>query len=272
MGGVSVVENVAFWILGALGAVVMWWEPRLRAALPFLLGLLLAGIIALATGLQLRHHYFVLVLPALALLNGVMLSRAVYLIRHDKSIELFLALAALVLGAAGFVSGLAGHGGVWFGLAPDAAGQRMFGGTLFAETRQLGEFIRHNTPATARLAVIGSEPEIYFYARRRSVTGYIYVYPLMEKQRYARQMQEEMVREIETAQPDYVVYVSDPMSWLQREESEPHLQQWWERYRPDHYEMIKLVPVMEPVPKAEANGAEGQQRQRGYLMLLERKK
>jgi len=162
MGRVSVVENAVFWILGALGAVVMWWEPRLRTALPFLLGLLLAGIAAMVTGLQLRHHYFVLVLPALALLNGVMVSRAVFLMRHDKSIELFLALGAVVLCGIGLISGLVSNGDVWFGLTPDQAGRKMFGGSLFTETQSLGEFIRQNTPANARLAVIGSEPEIYF--------------------------------------------------------------------------------------------------------------
>ena len=272
MGGVSVVENAMFWIVGAAGAVVMWWEKRLKPALPFLLGLLVAGIIAMVTGLQLRHHYFVLVLPALALLNGVMISRAVYLLRHDKSIELFLALAAVVLCGVGFVSGLVAHGEIWFGLTPAKAGERMFGGTLFAETRRLGEFIRDNTPPNAKLAVIGSEPQIYLYSRRRSATGYIYVYGLMEKQRYAARMQEEMIAEIEAARPEYIVYVEEPMSWLRRPESGTRIFEWWESYRQTHYEMLKLMPVMEPVPKAEANGEAGKQRQRGYLMLLERKK
>ena len=272
MGRVSVVENAVFWILGALGAVVMWWEPRLRKALPFLLGLLLAGIVALATGMQLRHHYFVLVLPALALLNGVMVSRAVFLIRHDKSIELFLALGAVVLCAVGFVSGLASNGDVWFGMEPDRVGRSMFGGTLFADAQGLGEFLRQSTPANARLVVIGSEPEIYFHARRHSATGYIYVYPLMEKQRYALRMQEEMIREIETTAPDLVVYVQDQMSWMQRPESETRIIKWWEGYSPVHYEMIKLMPVMEPVSKDEAGGEDDKLRQRGYLMLFQRKR
>jgi len=271
MGSVSVVENVAFWILGATGAVVMWWEKRLKPALPFLLGLLLAGIAAMVTGLQLRHHYFVLVLPALALLNGVMVSRAVFLMRHDKSIELFLALGAVVLCGVGFISGLVTHGTIWFGLAPDAAGRRIFGGTLFAETRSLAEFIRANTPADARLAVIGSEPEIYFHSHRRSATGYIYVYPLMERQKFAASMQDQMVQEIETARPQYVVYVQEPMSWLQQEESHMHLFKWWEAYGPAHYEVMKMVPVMEPVPKDEAGGDTDKMRQRGYLMLMKRK-
>jgi len=272
MGSVSVVENVAFWILGAAGTLVMWWEPRLKTALPFLLGLLLAGIAALVTGLQLRHHYFVLVLPALALLNGVMISRAVYLIRHDKSIELFLALGAVVLCGVGFVSGLVTHGTIWFGLTPEVAGRNMFGSTLFADTRGLAEFIRQNTPANAKLAVVGSEPQIYFHSRRRSATGYIYAYPLMERQRFAAQMQAEMIREIETAKPEYVVYVDDSMSWLRREDSDRRILNWWETYSAANYELIKRTPVMESVPTDEAGGDTDQLRQRGALLLMERRK
>ena len=46
------------------------------------------------------------------------------------------------------------------------------------------------------MAVLGSEPEIYFLARRHSATGYIYTYGLMEAQPFARRMQDEMIREI----------------------------------------------------------------------------
>jgi 4-amino-4-deoxy-L-arabinose transferase-like glycosyltransferase len=271
MARVSVVENLSFWILAAAGAVVMWWEKRFAKAMPFLIGLLIAGIAALLTGLQLRHHYFVLALPALALLNGVMISRAIHLIRHDKSIELFLALTAMVVCAAGVAGSLVNNGRVWFGLTPQQASVEIFGGSLFSSARELGEFIRKETPDPARLAVLGSEPEIYFHSRRRSATGYIYTYPLMEKQKFAAQMQEEMIREIESSRPEYVVYVSDQMSWLRRQESNERIFDWWERYRSAHYDVLRTVPIHEPKPTAEG-GQDGETRQRGYLMLMERKK
>ena len=55
--------------------------------------------------------------------------------------------------------------------------------------------------------MLGSEPQIYFYSQRRSATGYLYTYPLMEPQPFARRMQEEMIREIESTQPEFVVLV-----------------------------------------------------------------
>ena len=41
--------------------------------------------------------------------------------------------------------------------------------------------------------MLGSEPEILFYARRRSATGYLYAYSLTEEQKYAATMQQEAI-------------------------------------------------------------------------------
>ena len=63
--------------------------------------------------------------------------------------------------------------------------------------------IKSGSTKNTRVAVLGSEPEILFYSGRRSATGYIYMYPLMEKHSYASRMQEEMIRELEAALSAY---------------------------------------------------------------------
>ena len=75
----------------------------------------------------------------------------------------------------------------------------------FEESIAVAQYIRDHSAPDARIAVIGSEPEIYFYAHRHSATGYIYTYALMEPQPNARKMQRDMMREIETNQPEYLV-------------------------------------------------------------------
>ena len=54
----------------------------------------------------------------------------------------------------------------------------------------------------------------FFDARRRSATGYIYTYGLMEMQPLALQMQKEMIAEIEAAKPKYIVFAKFRCSWL----------------------------------------------------------
>jgi len=41
--------------------------------------------------------------------------------------------------------------------------------------------LRAHTAPTERIAVIGSEPQIYFFAQRHAATGYIYMYALTSR-------------------------------------------------------------------------------------------
>jgi len=273
-GGLVFGLNILFWLLGAVGAVVMWWEDRMKDHRLFLLGLLLASLPALGTGLYFRAHYFVLLLPVLGLLCGVAVSRGLYLVRHEQSVELFLAFVMVGGFGLAVLVALAVHGQTWFAQTPLEASKTLYSTTLFHETVGVGEFLRKECPQDARIAVLGSEPQIYFHAHRRSATGYIYTYPLMERQRFASQMQEEMIREIEETRPAYVVYVNDDFSWLRRPASNPKIFSWWEGYWSSNYDLVKMVNVTvneralaQALPSASGRPT-GAKR---YLMILKRR-
>lgn len=104
----------------------------------------------------------------------------------------------------------------------------------------VGQLVRTMSTTNDTVAVVGSEPEIYFYARRHSATGYLYMYPLMEPQPYATQMQREMMSEIESNQPALLVLVSNPDSWNVRPASDPGLLKWFSQYSGAHYERVAI--------------------------------
>ena len=60
----------------------------------------------------------------------------------------------------------------FFDLDPVAACRATYGGNPFPEAIKIADDIQHHTsPDEHRIAVLGSEPEIYFYSHRRSVSG-----------------------------------------------------------------------------------------------------
>ncbi len=272
--------NFVFWILPWVGALVMWWESRLdgerergegrrlkaegrrpapqlggsepagrQSSIPhprlFLMLWLFSSFASASVGLYFREHYFILVLPALALLTGVAVSRGLYLIKHDQTIELFLALAILGLFVIAVCAALIGHGAVWLTLPVDQSMRSVFGSTLFAETGRVADYLKAHTPPDARVAVLGSEPEIYFHARRRAATGHIYTYPLMEETPWALKLQEQMIAEIERARPAYIVYVDDPYSWLQRANSPQRIFEWWRGYWATDMDLVQTIEIEE---------------------------
>ena len=101
---------------------------------------------------------------------------------------------------------------------------------------------RHSAP-DQEIAVLGSEPQLYFYARRISATRHIYAYPLVEQQPFARTMQEEMCQEIEAAKPEFVVIVRMNVSWLPGPGCSYFLFAWADSYLRDHYRPVGLVDV-----------------------------
>jgi hypothetical protein len=60
-------------------------------------------------------------LPVLALLIAVAVSRSIKLLRGDQSIELFLALVVLAVSGVAIGAVLIGNGSIWFALSPRRA-------------------------------------------------------------------------------------------------------------------------------------------------------
>jgi hypothetical protein len=116
----------------------------------------------------------------------------------------------------------------------------------FVESVRVAEYLREHTTRNDTIAVLGSEPQIYFYSDRHSATGYIYTYGLMETQKYASQMQQEMIREIERARPKFLISVVMPDSWLQRPESERLIFTWANEYAAQNYTVAGFVNMVAP--------------------------
>ncbi|HOX57712.1 MAG TPA: glycosyltransferase family 39 protein [Candidatus Paceibacterota bacterium] len=276
----AVGPNLILWLLPWIGLLVLWWDERLSESSPrsaprspktrgqwpgagaggeeaairksqvphprfFLTALLFCSFASASVGLYFREHYFITVLPVLALLTGVAVSRGLHLLRHDQTIELFLAVPILGLFAIALGAALIGQGSVWLTLPRDRALRSVFGSTLFAGTAQAADYLRAHTAKDTRVAVLGSEPQIYFLSRRRSATGYIYMYPLMEAQPFALRMQEEMIAEVERARPEYVVYIDDDFSWLSRPASARKVAEWWADYWAANLDLVMTIEVRE---------------------------
>jgi hypothetical protein len=115
---------------------------------------------------------------------------------------------------------------------------------------QIGNYLREHSAPDARIAVLGSEPEILFYARRHSATGYIYMYDFFEPQPHAGEMQREMIAQIEEARPEYLVFVKIPYSWDLRNDFQrvagTAVINWSQKFVKDFYEPVGWVNVMQP--------------------------
>ena len=233
--------NWPLWMLAGIGAVMGLWDQRMRASAVFLIGFLFFSALALCQGFYFRPHYFILILPAVSLFVGAAISKLSDLVTRWM---ILVGFAPLLLLAAMLSVPILWDKKVFFDVSPIQACGLIYPENPFLESVRIAEYVRAHTEPDDTIAVLGSEPEIYFYARRHSATGYIYTYGLMEPQRYAQQMQHEMMREIESARPKYLISVAMSYSWLRRPDSEPSIFTWANEYMTQNYVADGFVNIM----------------------------
>ena len=241
------------WMLAGFGLVAGFWCKRTRASAGILLGLLASSTLALSAGFYFREHYFILIFPAISLLAGLAVANLVRASRlpsssnriQDACAALLRIVPLLVFGAALSLPILFAKK-FFFEAAPVEVCRMIHGSNPFPESVRVADYLREHSSPDDTIAVLGSEPQIYFYSKRHSATGYVYAYGFMEAHKYARQMQQEMIREIERARPKYLISVGIYTSWLGRPESDRLIFKWANEYTVENYAVVGLVNIATP--------------------------
>jgi 4-amino-4-deoxy-L-arabinose transferase-like glycosyltransferase len=232
-----------FWILAACGFIVLFFHRRLRVNKSLILLFTLFSFLSICLGFYFRGHYFVTLLPAVAILSGIFIdflsSRGFTFLKSSLSKY----IGAGIFTAAALI-GITGHREYFFKGDPVKLSRSIYGTNPFPECIEIAKFIEARSTVNDTVAVFGSEPQIFFYAKRHSSSGYIYMYSLMETHEYVLPMQKEMIAEVEASKPKFIVDVRSPMSWLQHWESEIYIFQWFENYITDNYNLVGVVDII----------------------------
>ncbi len=97
----------------------------------------------------------------------------------------------------------------------------------FGVAPQVARYVAERTDPDEPILVVGSEPEIYYYAGRSACTRLVFTYPMTGPYPYAARLRQEFLIDLEHHQPRYVIHVPLASS----------LTEW-----PD-----ELPPLLEPV-------------------------
>jgi hypothetical protein len=202
----------------------------------------ICSFLALVIGRYLAQHYFIVMLPVISLLLGVAVPGwAAFLAQTRFSRLSAVPVAIFLLICAGIIKS---NAAVWFEEPPEVACADIYFAYPFVECLRVGEYIREHSKPQDRIAVFGSEPEIFFYAHRRSVSGYIYMYDLVEPQPYASAMQKEFIHDVETAKPEFLVLVNTGTSWMPQAGGDAaSLFNWIYSYERQGYNLIGLIEM-----------------------------
>jgi hypothetical protein len=217
----------AAWILAALGGFALFRYRGKTSERLFLALMLFFSFSSVVPGFYFRRHYFIPMVPAVAMLAGLFLEfldqRVGQAFRYIRWV-LALGVAALIF----YV--LNDNRAFYFKDDPKQLCHVLYYGNDFVEAIPIARYIEANSGADDRVLVLGSEPEIYFYAKRKSATGYVYMYDLGFAHPYKQRMQKELISEVEKSRPKFMVIVSSPHSWSADRGETDDLFAWFNAY------------------------------------------
>ncbi len=236
------VGYTALWIISLIGIPFIFIKKNTSQNKIILFSFFLSSFLTILPGFYFRNHYFITLLPVIGLTVAVFFDYFndlfIQKLKMPNLVWLTLFMFIIITGA-----GVKANKEYLFNLNPKIACKQLYGSNPFVESLEIAKFIEQNTTKNDKIAVIGSEPQICFYANRYAATGYIYTYNLVELHSYALSMQKEMIKEIETNKPKYMLFISIGTSWLAQPKSETFIFKWADEYLYKNYKLVGLMDI-----------------------------
>lgn len=235
-------KNLFPFLMILTGLVLQFFIQIGRDKIVFLSLLFFFSFLTTVPGLYFREHYFISFLPFALIFFGVSASsihRLVSLKVNYRYVN-FILIILVFIGYRDYFKTNKNH---WFTESPQYLSKITYGSNPFLESVKIAEYIKQDSKPEDKIAVIGSEPEIFFYSNRKSATGYIYMYPLMEDHAFSKQMQKNMIKEINEASPRFIVYDNNAWIYQNGESKAAELIQWTKEYISLNYLLIGIVDI-----------------------------
>jgi hypothetical protein len=227
--------GIFLWLLALSGLIMVWLDGRCQNFRGWLIGFCVASALAVFPDFYFRPHYFLIALPAVALLAGAGVSG---ICQQHLGRRIMPGIYLLII-----LTTIATCAEPWFFMPKFKLARELYGFDPLPEAERVADFIRANSTTQTRVAVLGSEPEIYFLSHRHSATGYIYIYALGEPQPFARTMCQEMIHEIEACRPEMVVISGLSFNLGTATNSIPTLSNWWKQYQTNYLRVGVADPI-----------------------------
>jgi hypothetical protein len=236
----TAVGYTALWIISLVGLPFIFLKKNTGQNRIILFSFYLASFLTILPGLYFRNHYFITLLPVTGIMTAIFFDYFNdFFIQKLKMPNLAFITFFTFIFIAG--TGVMANKEYLFNLNPTIACKQIYSANPFVESLEIAKFIEQNTTRNDKIAILGSEPQIYFYADRYSATGYMYTYSLVELHPYALSMQKEMIKEIERSKPKYILFFRMNISWLARTGSERFIFKWAQEYINKNYTRVGLL-------------------------------
>jgi 4-amino-4-deoxy-L-arabinose transferase-like glycosyltransferase len=252
-------------LLVGLAGLALLCAKRQRLPALLLCGWALTAFVGVAASGHFFPHYFQQLLPPLAAGAAACIAVAVSPISRPVVVKTALVSAVTVLPL--LVVAIP----FWL-LPPAEAMRRIYPGNPFYAMPEVAREIAAISEPNETVFVFGTEPELYFYAKRVAASKYIHLFPLFGPYSTAADRQRETLAQLEQSRPAVVVWWANLMFFDPVRDG--GLVDWMNETLASDYRLHAVIATRNPagqvivrVPEEEANGPEPRRRPPAAIYL-----
>jgi hypothetical protein len=119
----------------------------------------------------------------------------------------------------------------------------IYGNCPFGESVAVADYIKQHSNPGDTVFVYGSEPQIPYYAGRKSASRYIFVYPLMTPFADTRDRQAVVLEELQQNRPRFIVVARQDSSFFDDDKTPLLLQEGLTKLLTDKYCLVGYAAV-----------------------------
>jgi hypothetical protein len=189
------------WIAGSAGILLFLALSQKKYSRWLFVSALAGAGTSVAMGKYYYGHYFIVFIPFLAI--GIGLGLAQMSSRRMKTTGIVLSLVVLAC--------TAGLNSRYFGMSSDQMLASCYGNLPFSQSVAISDYLKKQG-AGSSVYIIGSEPQILFYAGLKTPTRFFYFYPLIYPSTLREAFRAEVIDDLRNNMPDILIYVNHPTS------------------------------------------------------------
>ena len=236
-------DHIGLWYFSIIGLLLVWFTSLELYKKVGVSVLLFLSFFSTAPGLRFYGHYFLQMMPAVALLIAAMIYAVgeLSLARLKSSIGGTAAFAFFLLYCAVNINK---QNSYYFSPNQFEILRTVYGDNPFLESKVVADKIKSVAKADDQLLVLGSEPQINFYAQLHTPTRHSFIGFTSGMSDSAKNWRQEVKKEVEEAKPRFIVFVNHPFSWSLPKESDQELFKWGYSYMLQNYEIMGIADIL----------------------------
>jgi 4-amino-4-deoxy-L-arabinose transferase-like glycosyltransferase len=230
------------YVIALMGLVVLYLDKSLAKSRLFISLFLFFSISGVIPGYFFYPHYYVVILPALAICVAIFLYwtglRMASVLKKPflqySSLFFLIALLSVAIyrDRIYYVTG-----------TPKFISKMIYSTNPFSEALQISSYIKNNSAPADKIFIFGNEPEILFYSDRKAATPFLNISHLTtSRPPLFTQMFTEISAALNNDKPKFVIVVNIKASW---QRVDRNVVRWMEDYIKSHYKLTGIVDIID---------------------------